>query len=90
MNTNAHKKMKQQMNLGKIEIGPIPRRKLDRGWPKGSWAMLKFEKQDNGSTQGGFKLAESWTILEPTEVGQLANPKKNEVGPNPGRKLDNE
>jgi hypothetical protein len=37
-----------------------------------------------------MKLAESWTILEPREVGQLVNPKKNEVGPNPGRKLDNE
>jgi hypothetical protein len=35
MNTNAHKKIKQEMNLGKIEIGPIPwRRKLDGGWPK--------------------------------------------------------
>lgn len=32
------------MNLGKIEIGPIPWRKLDGGWPKGSWAMVKFEK----------------------------------------------
>jgi hypothetical protein len=56
------------MNLGKIEIGPIPWRKLDGGWPNGFW-----------------------TILEPREVGQLVkNPKKNEVGPNPGRKLDNE